>query len=76
LNRRRRKLTSGGARLWRVGESHSAIAKFAAVQQLVPSFDSKKFIAAECGDQHAASVRSPESLRTPSYTTGRWREDR
>ena len=44
--------------------SHSAIANFAAVQQLVPNFESTKFIAAECGDLHAASVRSPEFLRT------------
>jgi hypothetical protein len=41
---------------WR---SHSAIANFAAVQQLVPSFDSIKFVAAECGNQHATSVRYP-----------------
>jgi hypothetical protein len=42
-------------------QSHSAIANFAGLRFITSAFLVKeKFVAAECGDQHATSVRSPE----------------
>ena len=43
---------------WRV---HSAFANFSKMSMLLmPASPQGKFVAAECADQHAASVRSPE----------------
>ena len=49
---------------WR---SHSAIANFAIVGRKTPN---QKFVAAECGDQHATSVRSPERFLLRSELNG------
>jgi hypothetical protein len=62
LNCRWCKQTSGERTPLAGWRSHSAIADFAGQWSNFPFVpNSRKFVAAECGDQHAASVRSPES---------------
>lgn len=55
----------GSARLWRAGERLQAFANFCLDKQVrMQTKFQKKFVAAECRNQHAERVRSPEtSLR-------------
>src|SRR6478672_6972122 len=55
----------GSARLWRVRDSERfrESRTFADLRSSPLSSTQTKFVAAECGDQHAASVRSPRIRR-------------